>query len=186
MNCFRIFCNKLYKTESMNDWLFCEEGVCSIPVVFAFLPSMWPLLWTCTGLCQHLDGEEELSYAPEHTVPFAVRRKGAELSDECRNSSGTTWKLSVLIPSLWLVVNFSYHTTGRAFTGHAHLERKKKKKVQKSPLSICYDLKNTTRKNLVNLVWSYHFMASLTCMLLLHSWAFRYKQHKQISCLKQM
>lgn len=125
MNCFKIFCSEVYKTESMNDWLFCEEGVCSIPVVFAFLPSMWPLLWTCTGLCQHLDGEEELSYAPEHTVPFAVRRKGAELSEECRNSSGTTWKLSVLIPLLWLVVNFGYYTTGRAFRGHAHLEKKK-------------------------------------------------------------
>lgn len=49
--------------------------------------------------------------------------------------------LAMACGKLWL----PSYTTGKAFIGLTHLEKKK------SPLGICYNLKNTTRKNLVNL-----------------------------------
>lgn len=99
----------MYETETINEWLFCEEGVCCSQVVIAFLPSEWPVLWACPH-----GGRKRL---PGHTAPLQPGK--AAQPQLCSHI-----KSRDVNPGLLL--GCARHAPGEAFIGCTCLQGRKK------------------------------------------------------------
>lgn len=154
----------MYKTESVNELTFQWRRCLFQPGCFCFSPlgvtsamnMQWPLSMSWWGRESFIDPWAHSSLCSETKRRWSLR--GAQWRLWSHMKASRVNPLAMACGELWL----PSYTTGKAFIGHTHLEKKK------SPFGICYNLKNTTnlkntRKNVVNLAcfWAFHSIADV-------------------------